>query len=209
MIKPTKLAVCLSVCTFLAVSGVSHAAPSSSATQTFDATLSSYVDIQASTTGATLSTTIDSTDGTLSANLVSVFNVTANEDSQTVYLQATANTSDTGAANALFQDGSDNVYIMLGNTGSGNQPASAALTDCANNGSANPNVIAYQISSLALNNSATSEYDGTLNQYEITMDAGETTATTTTATAAYGDTYTFDDLAGSYQAVLTMTTTSL
>ena len=53
------------------------------------------------------------------------------------------------------------------------------------------------------------EYDTTKNQYNVTVNGGTTIATTTTGTTPYTNTYSFLDKAGTYQAVMTLTSTSL
>lgn len=133
-----------------------------------------------------------------------------NTDSQQLYLQATT-TGVAGSVNALFQQGTQ-VYVVFSNTTVGKVPTAAAIADCkvaSPTASNNANAIAYPISSVAFTNGGTSTYDATKNQYNVTVNGGTTIATTTTGTAPYANTYSFADNAGTYQAVVTLTSTTL
>lgn len=187
----------------------SHAI-SNTASQTLQATLGTYLDITALTSGAVTTTTITPDTGALAAALVSKFQVNLNTDSQVVYLQATT-AGAAGNVNALFQQGSQ-TYVVFSNTATGKLPTAAAISDCkaaAPVAANNANAIAYPIASVALTNSGTSTYDATKNQYNVTVNGGTTVATTTTGTTPYANTYSFQDNAGTYQAVMTLTATSL
>lgn len=204
-----KLAGLLIFPAMMAAMNMSHAI-SSSASQTLQATLGTYLDITPVTSGAVTTTAITPDTGNLAAALVSKFQVNLNTDSQQLYLQATT-AGAAGNVNALFQQGSQ-VYVVFSNTATGKLPTAAAITDCkdaAPTATNNANAIAYPIASVALTNSGTATYDATKNQYNVTVNGGTSVATTTTGTAPYANTYSFNDNAGTYQAIMTLTATSL
>lgn len=204
-----KLAGLLILPALISAMNMSHAI-SNTASQTLQATLGTYLDITPVTSGAVTTTTIAPDTGNLAAALVSKFQVNLNTDSQQLYLQATT-AGAAGNVNALFQQGSQ-VYAVFSNTASGKLPTAAAITDCkaaAPTAANNANAIAYPIASVALTNSGTSTYDATKNQYNVTVNGGTTVATTTTGTAPYANTYSFADNAGTYQAIMTLTSTTL
>lgn len=204
-----KFAGLLVVPAILAGMNASHAI-SSTASQTLQCTLGTYTDITAVTSGAVTTTTIAPDTGNLAAALVSKFQINLNSSGQQLYLQGnTAGAA--GNVNALFQQGA-NTYVVFSNTTSGKLPTAAAITDtksAAPTAANNANAIAYPIASVALTNTGTSTYDATKNQYNITANAGSTIATTTTGTTPYTNTYSYDDNAGTYQAIMTLTATSL
>ncbi len=204
-----KLAGLLILPAILGTINTSHAL-SNTASQNLQATLDTYLDITALTSGAVLTTTIAPDTGNLAAALVSKFQVNLNTDNQQLYLQATT-ASSTGNVNALFQQGIE-VYMIFSNTTTGKLPLTAAITDCkaatpvaANNA----NAIAYPIASVELTNGGSLNFDATKNQYNITVNGGSTIATTTTGTTPYANTYSFADNAGTYQAIMTLTSTTL
>lgn len=204
-----KLAGLLAIPAILGTINASHAL-SNTASQTLQATLGTYLDITAVTSGAVTSTTIAPDTGALATALISKFQVNLNTDSQQLYLQGST-TGAAGAVNALFQQ-SGQTYVVFSNTTSGKLPTAAAIADCktaAPTAANNANAIAYPIASVALTNSGTATYDGTKNQYNVTVNGGTTVATTTTGTTPYTNTYSFADNAGTYQAVMTLTSTSL
>ncbi len=204
-----KLAGLLILPAIIATLNASHAV-SNTASQTLQATLGTYLDITALTSGAVTSTTISPDTGALTAALVSKFQINLNTDNQALYLQATT-TGASGSVNALFEQGSQ-TYVVFSNTAAGKQPTAAAISDCkaaAPVAANNANAIAYPIASVALDNSGTSTYDAAKNQYNVTVNGGTTIATTTTGTTPYANTYSFQDNAGTYEAVMTLTSTSL
>lgn len=187
----------------------SNAALSNSATQTLQATLGAYLDIQALTSGAVTTTTITPETGALATALISKFQVRANSNPLPLYLKATTESSTNPNEVAFFQQGGS-TYVVLSNTT--NKPTTAAVADCkaaspilANN----VNAIAYPIASAAADNSGTVTFDNTKNQYNVTANAGQTIVTTTTGTTPVANTYSYLDTAGTYQAILTLSTTSL
>lgn len=191
--------------------GAAKAAPlSASATQTLQAVLGTYLDITAVTSGTTLSTTIAPDTGNLAAQLVSKFSITLNED-KTLYLKATTESVATANENAFFQK-TGTTYIILSNIGATQKPTAAAVADCkatAPDPTINVNAIAYPLSGVALTNSSTATYDGTKNQYTIAAKRGVSIATTTIDTPVLANTYSYLDTAGTYQAILTLSSTSL
>lgn len=204
-----KLAGLIILPALIAGMNASHAL-SSSATQTLQCTLGTYLDIQAVTSGAVTTTTITPDTGNLGTALISKFQIDLNTDNQQLYLQGNT-TGAAGSVNALFEQGA-NKYVVFSNTTVGKLPTAAAITDCKSASPTavnNANAIAYPIASVALTNSGTSTYDGTKNQYNITANSGSTIATTTTGTTPYTNTYSFQDNAGTYQAIMTLTSTSL
>lgn len=204
-----KLAGLLILPAMLAAINASHAL-SSTATQTLQATLGTYLDITALSTGAVTTTSIAPDTGNLATALISKFQIKLNTDNQQLYLQGNT-TGSTGNVNALFQQGGQ-TYVVFSNTASGKQPTAAAIADCkiaTPTVTNNPNAIAYPIASVSLDNSGTATYDPTKNQYNITVNGGTTIATTTTGTTPYTNTYSFLDNAGTYQAIMTLTSTSL
>lgn len=204
-----KMAGALILPAIIATMNASYAL-SNSATQTLQATLGTYLDITAQTQGATTATTIAPDTGNLAAQLVSKFKITLNTDEQDLYLQGNT-TSSTGSVNALFQQGGK-TYIVFSNTASGKVPTQAAIADCKTaspTASSNPNAIAYQIINVTLDNSGSSSYNNSQNQYILNVNAGVTSAVTTTGTTPYTNTYSFQDNAGTYQAIMTLTSASL
>lgn len=204
-----KLAALMLVPAMIAGIGTSHAI-SNTASQTLQCTLGTYLDIQPVTSGAVTTTTIAPDTGNLAAALVSKFAINLNTDAQTLYLQGNT-TGAAGVTNALFQQGA-NQYVVFSNTTVGKLPTAAAITDvksAAPTAANNSNAIAYPIASVALTNSGTSVYDPLKNQYTLVANSGSTTATTTTGTTPYTNTYSYNDNAGTYQAIMTLTSTSL
>lgn len=191
----------------LASSGIANAA-SSSATQTLEATLGAYVDITPDSSAVT-STTIDPDTGNLAASLTSKFNIKLNSD-QVLYLRANVQ-SDTTNETAFFKTGQD-VNIVLGNVT--NKPTVASINNAkAQNAdpTQNPNVIAYKVSSVILGGASSAEtpnYETNNSQYTINAKPGLTTATTTVSTMSVPNTYSFLDTAGTYSAVVTLTTSA-
>lgn len=187
----------------------SHAI-SNTATQTLQCTLGTYLDITPQTSGAVTTTTITPDTGNLTAALVSKFKINLNTDSQDLFLQGKT-TGAAGDVNALFRQGSQ-VYVVFSNTASGKVPTAAAIADCKTaspTATNNANAIAYPIASVALDNGGSANYDNTKNQYNVDVNGGTTIATTTTGTTPYANTYSFQDNAGTYQAIMTLTSTSL
>lgn len=204
-----KLAGMLILAAMLGTVNASHAI-SNTASQTLQCTLGTYLDITAQTSGAVTTTTITPDTGNLTAALVSKFKINLNTDSQDLYLQGKT-TGAAGDVNALFKQGSQ-TYVVFSNTASGKVPTAAAIADCKTaspTATNNANAIAYPIASVVLDNGGTSNYDGTKNQYNINVNGGTTIATTTTGTTPYANTYSFQDNAGTYQAIMTLTSTSL
>ncbi len=204
-----KLAGLMILPALIATLNVSHAI-SNTASQTLQATLGTYLDITPVTAGAVTTTTITPDTGALAAALVSKFQVNLNTDTQNLFLQAKT-TGSTGDVNALFQQGSQ-TYVVFSNTATGKQPTAAAIADCkaaAPVAANNANAIAYPIASVNLDNTGTATYDATKNQYNVSVKGGTTIATTTTGTTPYSGTYSFLDNAGTYQAIMTLTSTSL
>lgn len=187
----------------------SHAI-SNTASQTLQCTLGTYLDITPQTSGAVTTTTITPDTGNLTAALVSKFKINLNTDSQDLFLQGKT-TGAAGDVNALFRQGSQ-VYVVFSNTASGKVPTAAAIADCKTaspTATNNANAIAYPIASVALDNGGSANYDNTKNQYNVDVNGGTTIATTTTGTTPYVNTYSFQDNAGTYQAIMTLTSTSL
>lgn len=182
---------------------------SDTASQTLQATLGTYLDITAVADGATLTTTISPDTGAFTAPLVSKFQVNTNTDTQDLYLQATT-AGEAGNVNALFEQ-SGTVYVVFSNTLTNKIPTAAAIADCkaaSPDETANANAIAYPIANVALSNGGTAEFDSTKNQYNVTAAMGSSIATTT-GTTPLANTYSFADNAGTYQAIMTLTATSL
>lgn len=187
----------------------SHAL-SDTASQKLEATLGTYLDITAVTDDVVVTTTISPDTGALGTALISKFKVNSNTDTQNLYLQATT-TSDTGTVNALFQKGGTE-YIVFSNTLTGKLPTTEAIENCKGGSpsvASNANAIAYPIQSVAVDNNGTATYDAAKNQYNVTAGMGTSIATTTTGTTPLADTYSFADNAGTYQAIVTLTSTTL
>ncbi len=204
-----KIVGLLAVCTMFGTMNASFAI-SNTATQILQCTLGTYLDITAQTSGAVTTTTITPDTGNLAAALVSKFKINLNTDNQDLYLQGKT-TGAAGDVNALFRQGSQ-TYVVFSNTASGKLPTAAAIADCKTaspTATNNANAIAYPIASVTLDNGGSANYDGTKNQYNIDVNGGTTIATTTTGTTPYNNTYSFQDNAGTYQAIMTLTSTSL
>lgn len=182
---------------------------SNTASQTLQATLANYLDIQALGSGAVTTTTITPDTGNLAAALVSKFQIRANANAPSLYLKATTESTTSPNEVAFFAQ-SGTTYVILSNTS--NKPLASAIADCklasptlANNA----NAIAYPIASSAADNSGTVTFDSTKNQYNVSANAGQTIVTTTTGTIPLANTYSYLDTAGTYQAILTLSNTSL
>lgn len=190
-----------------------HADLSASASQTVQAKLYPYLYIEAITSGTTLLTNITPSNGNLQAPLVSKFRIRYNDgtQAQALYLHATTESSSSANEVAFFQQGGAE-YIILSNLD--NKPLSSAITSCKDPipvTADNANAIAYPITSVVLDPVGTTpiSFDNSKNQYDIEVEAGETIATTTIGATPFGGTFAFNDNAGTYQAILTLTTTSL
>lgn len=203
-----KLAGLLLIPAILSTINASHAL-SNTASQTLQATLAAYVDIQALTSGAVTTTTITPDTGNLAAALISKFQIRANANAPSLYLKAETASSTNPSEVAFFQQGGS-TYVILSNLT--NKPTTAAIADCklaSPTPANNANAIVYPIASAVADNSGTITFDGTKNQYNVTANAGQTIVTTTTGTTPIANTYSYLDTAGTYQAVLTLSTTSL
>ncbi len=204
-----KFAGLLVIPAMLCTINASHAI-SNTASQILQCTLGTYLDITPQTSGAVTTTTITPDTGNLTAALVSKFKINLNTDSQDLYLQGKT-TGAAGDVNALFRQGSQ-TYVVFSNTASGKVPTAAAIADCKTaspTATNNANAIAYPIASVTLDNGGSANYDGTKNQYNVDVNGGTTIATTTTGTTPYANTYSFQDNVGTYQAIMTLTSTSL
>ena len=204
-----KIAGLLIIPAMLGSINASHAI-SNTASQILQCTLGTYLDITPQTSGAVTTTKITPDTGNLTASLVSKFKINLNTDSQDLYLQGKT-TGTTGDVNALFRQGSQ-TYVVFSNTASGKVPTAAAIADCKTaspTATNNANAIAYPIASVTLDNGGSANYDNSKNQYNVDVNGGTTIATTTTGTTPYANTYSFQDNAGTYQAIMTLTSTSL
>lgn len=204
-----KLAGLLVIPAMLGTLNASHAI-SSNASQVLQCTLGTYLDITPEAGGAVTTTTIAPATGNLTSELISKFKINVNTDCQELYLQGKT-TGDSGDVNALFKQGSQ-TYVVFSNTASGKLPTAAAIADCKTaspTATNNANAIAYPIASVSLDNGGTANYDNSKNQYNVDVNGGTTIATTTTGTTPYANTYSFQDNAGTYQAIMTLTSTSL
>lgn len=203
-----KLAGLLLIPVILGTMNASHAL-SNTASQNLNATLGNYLDIQALTSGAVTTTTIAPDTGNLATALISKFQIRANANAPGLYLKAET-ASSTNPSEVAFFAQSGTTYVILSNLT--NKPTAAAIADCKAATPApatNANAIVYPIASAAADNSGTITFDGTKNQYNISANAGQTIVTTTTGTTPLANTYSYLDTAGTYQAVLTLSNTSL
>lgn len=203
-----KLAGLLLVPAILGSIGMSHAL-SNTASQTLQATLGNYLDIQALSSGAVTTTTIAPDTGALATALVSKFQIRTNANAPNLYLKATTASTTNPNEVAFFQQGGS-TYVIMANTT--NAPLTAAVANCkaaTPDPATNANAIAYPIASATLDNSGTATFDNTKNQYNISANAGQTIATTTTGTTPLANTYSYLDTAGTYQAILTLSNTTL
>lgn len=204
-----KLVCLLALPVMLSTINASHAI-TNTASQILQCTLGTYLDITPQTSGAVTTTTITPDNGNLTTALVSKFKINLNTDSQELYLQGKT-TGASGDVNALFKQGNQ-TYVVFSNTTSGKLPTASAIADCKTASpmaSSNANAIAYPIASVILDNNGNVDYDGNKNQYKLKVNGGTTIATTTTGTTPYTNTYSFQDNAGTYQAIMTLTSTTL
>lgn len=204
-----KLAGLLLVPLMGATMGMSQAA-TPSASQTLSATLGSLINITAN--GGVISTSMNVDTGNLAAPLTPAFSVQTN-GAQSLYLQAATASSTVANEVAFFEQGSQ-VYVILSNIASGQLPTTAAVANCkvaSPDATLNPNAIAYNVTGVVLTGASTSTpvFDAVKNQYDVNVNAGETEAVTTIATTALPTTYSYLDTAGTYQAVVTLTNTTL
>lgn len=204
-----KLAGLLLVPLIGATMGMANAA-TPSASQTLSVTLGSLVNI--TTDGGVTTASMDVDTGNLSTALTSKFKIQTNQ-AQTLYVNATTASSTTPNTVAFFKQGA-NIYVVLSNIGATQKPTDAAITDCkaaTPNPDNNSNAIAYNVTGVTLTGATTTTptYDATKNQYVISANPGQTSATTTIATTALPTTYSYMDTAGTYQAVVTLSNVSL
>ncbi len=207
--KNQKLAK-LALASVLALGMIPAADAAETASQTLNAVLAAHINVTAY--GGIVDAVIDPMTGALDQAFTPAFRIQNNVPA-TIYIQATT-TTEAGSVTAFFTDGTTQ-YVALSNTTAGQIPTAAAYTSCTGatpDPTTNPNIIAYPIASIVLvraSSSTTPTYDATKSQYYADVKNGNTVATTTTGQAARLETYSFDDTPGTYQAVVTMTTTSL
>lgn len=205
-----KLAGLLLIPALAATMNASHAI-GGSASQTLTATLASYVDIEPNPVGAVTATTITPATGNLATAFVSKFIVTLNDAAQDIYLQATTASATNPTEVAFFEQGG-NTYAILSNTTLGKLPTTAAVADCkvaAPTAADNANAIAYPMATVVVDNGGTATYDNTKNQYTVAANPGMSNLTATSGTVPVANTYSYADTAGTYQAIVTLTATSL
>ena len=97
---------------------------SNTASQTIQATLANYLDVQVLTSGAVTTTTITPDTGNLATTLISKFQIRANANAQDLYLKATTESTTSSSEVAFFAQGGT-TYIILSNTT--NKPLTAAI----------------------------------------------------------------------------------
>ena len=97
---------------------------SNTASQTIQATLANYLDVQVLTSGAVTTTTITPDTGNLATALISKFQIRANANAQDLYLKATTESTTSSSEVAFFAQGGT-TYIILSNTT--NKPLTAAI----------------------------------------------------------------------------------
>ena len=97
---------------------------SNTASQTIQATLANYLDVQVLTSGAVTTTTITPDTGNLATALISKFQIRANANAQDLYLKATTESTTSSSEVAFFSQGGT-TYIILSNTT--NKPLTAAI----------------------------------------------------------------------------------
>ena len=203
--KHRKLLLSFLTVGLLSTMGVANAA-TETATQVLQCTLGSYVNITPDFEAVT-SSTINPDNGNLLSSLISKFDIEVNSE-QTLYLRANAESSTTNEK-AFFKNGSD-VFVVLAHKDL--KPLVASINDAkTSNPTAtnNPNVIAYKVTGVTLtgaSESSTPNFNADTSQYEISAKPGKTVATTTIGTAVVPATYSYLDNAGTYQAVVTLTT---
>lgn len=96
-----KLAGLLLIPAILGTINASHAL-SNTASQTLQATLATYLDIQALTSGAVTTTTIAPDTGSLATALISKFQIRANANAPSLYLKATTESTTNPTEVAFF-----------------------------------------------------------------------------------------------------------
>jgi hypothetical protein len=178
-----------------------------------DQTVSQYLTVTTSeaksivTSGGNTTTTINVNTGALSAALTPTFLITTNsDDEQKLTLSAVADTQN-GSINAIFNI-SDVKYIVL--TNSTVPPTSDSVTDIENGNPTaanNPNVIAYSINAPATTSGQLSAAYNTINKnWDLSLMNQGTIVTSITIPAEnpLNNTYSFNDLAGTYQATITL-----
>ena len=171
--------------------------------QTIQAVLPAYVDIQAQT--GTLQDGIDAQSGKLNNGFQSIFRITTNDPIK-LHLSAKTQT-DSGASEAFFQKGSD-VYLILSHKDY--KPALSSISDIKSGAASainNPNAIAYPVSSVKLIGATEGEpvFVAQNSRYEFEVNQGETKAETTISPNVDSTTYSYDDRAGTYEAIITLT----
>ncbi|MFI3299910.1 MAG: hypothetical protein R3Y28_00670 [Candidatus Gastranaerophilales bacterium] len=211
MIRRKLLVAGLLMAGFVATGFTTTAQAATSAEQILQVELGGFVDIEADDKGSCLSGDIDTDTGKLEKDLTSKFDIKAN-CKQDLYLYAKAGSA-SGPQNAFYEDDGA-VYVALASID--NVPTDSAFNNVvagnASNADDNPNVIAYQVSGVALSGASsgnTPVFSNTEKQYEINAEPGLTSATTTIATDVALNTYSYVDTAGTYQATVTLTSTSL
>lgn len=201
--KTTKFLSILALMTITALSANADA----TGTQELNATLAPYVDITPTT--PKLNVNIVPSTGNLENPFISVFNIRAN-DSLKLELKATTIDATSTPRNAFFETASG-VYVVLSNL---NHAPTALAVDNIMGGTpdkaSNANAIAYRVSDIEISGQGATDpnYEDDKKRFTFEVNPGDTTATTTISQAAMEETYDFNDQAGVYQAIVTMTSTS-
>lgn len=159
------------------------------------------------TDGGNLTANIDSSSGALSAAFTPGFRmITNSRDPQSLTMTATVMTT-TISVNSIFNIGSTK-YIVLGNFS--NRPTTSAVSDITGgspSGENNANAIAYIINDPAVTSGLTSAYDAVNKRWNLTLTHRGTTTTSITVPSGtpLAETFDYNDQAGDYQAIITLT----
>lgn len=194
------LALALITALTIGLNTQSYAATSASTTLT--GTLSAETEV--SFTGGTTATSINIDTGALATAFAPSFSIHTNATTQNLTLSATT-TDASGSVNAMYHI-TTQPYLILCNTAT--VPTHAAVTDIKSGtptASLNPNAIAYTIGT-SINNSGTSTYNNTNENYDVVANNGITALTLTSGTSPATETYAeYVDLVGDYRATVTLT----
>jgi len=153
----------------------------------------------------TMSAEINPNTGVLNSSLNSSFSIITNSRyEQNLTMSATANTEN-GTTNAIFNI-SDAKYIIL--TNSSKKPSIGTIEDIKNgssNSANNPNAIAYSITDPTETGEALKvKYNAEYKDWELQLTKRGVTQTSITIPSGnpLENTYSVNDLAGSYQATI-------
>ena len=147
-------------------------------------------------TSGTLNTAINGSTGELGTPLSLNFNITTNQDANSIRMHAFILDSSSTKQNAFYctsssTDTSQPMYLALGDYATGHQPNSSSINDClqaTSTSSNNADTIAYP-GTVSINNGGSVQYITNGNYFDYTVKSGTTDINLTLATTPKPGTY--------------------